>query len=177
MPFNIKVTSMTWSRTKTAVVAGAILLLIVGIAVVIVGISHRHSRPQLQWTPGDKLRYEAENGRRINNAKISVVASRQFADAHQDQWPTSFAQLNAQHPESRLTDSDWEFLSGGNRVGFTSPDRTVLFRERVSRPSPDGGFARVYAFADTSIQVLISPNDDFKAVEKQRGYLIHPASN
>lgn len=122
-------------------------------------------------------RFQADTDRVVNGAKISAVAAFHFADAHQGQWPTSFAQLNAEHTQSRLSDSDWEFVSGGNRANLTDPAQTILFREGQPRRAPDGKFVRVYAFADYSIQVLTSPRDDFALLEKQHGYLIHPATN
>ena len=152
------------------------MILAAGTTVVII-YSSRHSRLTSQWALAEKLRFEAETTRRINDAKISAVASFRFADDHQGQWPTSFAQLNAERPESRLSDSDWEFVSGGNRASFTNLAQTILFREREARRSPDGAFVKVYAFADYSIQVLTSPHDDFATLEKERGYLIQPTTN
>ena len=135
----------------------------------------------------NQRKFEAETTRLINDAKISALASFCFADDHQGHWPTSFAQLNEYHPvgtkngipalESRLLDSGWEFVSGGNRASFADLTQTILFREGQPRRSPDGTFVRIYAFTDHSIQVLTSPIDDFAFLEKQRHYLIHPTTN
>jgi hypothetical protein len=168
---------MAWTKTKTAVVAGVVLILAAGTTTVIVKHPNHHSRSQLQWTPAEKQLFEAKTTERVNQVKISVMACSRFADAHQNQWPTTFAQLNAQFPECHLSDSNWEFVSGGNRNSFTNPVQTILFREKESRQSPDDTFVKVYAFADWSVQKLISPDDDFAALEKQRGYLIQPAKN
>ena len=81
----------------------------------------------------DVLRFEAETAKRISGAKISAVTSFRFADNHQGQWPRSFAELKVEHPGSWLSDSSWEFVSGGNRASFANIGQTILFRERQSR--------------------------------------------
>lgn len=167
---------MASSKAKTGVLTATVLILALGATLVMV-YSHQHPRLTPQQMLVAKERFDADTWRLANGAKISAVASFHFADNHQGQWPTSFVQLRAEHPESRLSDSDWEFVSGGNRASFTDPAQTILFRERQPRQSPDGIFVRVYAFADDSIQVLTSEKDDFTRLEKQRGYLTHPATN
>ena len=170
---------MAWTKAKTAVVAGAVLILAAGTTTVIVKSSGHHSRVKLQWTHAEKDFFEAESSRRINNAKWATLTCFLFADSHQNQWPRNFAELKASGIGGsqflHLSDSDWEFVSGGNKNNFTNPAQAILFREKESRPSPDGKFIKVYAFADGRVQVVSSLDDDFAALEKQRGYLIQPA--
>ena len=163
---------MAWTKAKTVVVAGAVLILAAGTTTVIVKNSTHLSRVKLQRAPSEKDMFEAGTSKRINEAHISARACFRFADEHQNQWPTNFAQLNAEYPESSLSDSNWEFVSGGDRSSFTNSPETILFREKEPRRSPDGSFVKVYAFADWSVQVLSSTDDDFTALEKQRGYVI-----
>ena len=147
---------MAWTKVKTAVVAGVILILATGTTTVIVKHYEHHSRAKLQWTPIEKQKFEAETSKLVNQAKMSGLACFMFADANQNQWPKNFTQLNVQRPESHLSDSNWEFVSGGNKNSFANPSQTILFREKESRPSPDGKFLKVYALADGSVQLGVS---------------------
>ena len=54
---------------------------------------------------------------------------------------------------------------------------TMLLREKTSRQSPDGKFVKAYAFVDGHAELISSPDDDFAALEKQREFLVHPATN
>jgi hypothetical protein len=173
---------MAWTKAKTAVVTGAVLILAAGTTTVIVKSFNHHSRVKLQWTTAEKQLFEAETSRLVNDAKWATLSCFLFADSHQNQWPRNFAELrtsldNGNRAFLHLSDSNWEFVSGGNKNSFTNPAQTILFREKESRPSPDGKFIKVYAFADGSVQLLSSPDDDFAALEKQSGLLVQPAKN
>ena len=173
---------MAWTKAKTVVVAGVVLILAVGTTTVIVKTSNHHSRAKLQWTTAEKQMFEAETSRLVNDAKWTALTCFLFADAHQKQWPRNFAELrtsldNGNRAFLHLSDSNWEIVSGGNKNSFTNPAQIILFQEKESRPSPDGKFVKVYAFADGSVQLLSSPDDDFAALEKQSGLLVQPATN
>jgi RNA polymerase sigma factor (sigma-70 family) len=166
---------MAWTKVKSTVVAGVVLILAAGTTTVMVKNSNHHSRLKLQWTLAEKQMFEAETSRLINQSKISGLGCFLFADANQNQWPNNFEQLKKYG--SSLNSSNWEFVSGGNKNSFANPRQTILFREKESRPSPDGKFVKVYVFADGSVQLLSSPDDDFAALEKQSGFLVQPAKN
>jgi hypothetical protein len=166
---------MAWTKTKTAVIAGVVLILAAGTTTVIVKNSNHHPRVKLQWTTAEKQMFEAETSKRINQSKQWAIACIMFADDHQNQLPKNFEQM--QTYVRGLSSSNWEFVSGGNKNSFTNPAQTILFREKESRPSPDGKFVKIYAFADGSVQLLSSPDDDFAALEKQSGLLVQPAKN
>lgn len=156
----------------------AVLIGIVALALVIGGVLLMRQPSDLSnvSTPSQEL-FEAGTTKRVNDAKIAVIASYRFATNHNGLWPTSFAQLNGEYPKSQLADSDWEFLSGGSRSTLTDPAHTILFREKQPRRAPDGAYVRIYALADSSIQKLTSEEPDFSAVERQRGYLVRAGSN
>jgi RNA polymerase sigma factor (sigma-70 family) len=168
---------MAWTKVKTSVVAGVVLILAAGTTTVLVRNAHPHSRAKQQWTPAETQMFQAQTSKLINGSKMAGLSCFLFADDNQHQWPKSFAELKASGQKISISDSDWEFVSGGDKDSFANPDRTILFREKVSRPSPDGKFVKIYALADGSVQVLSSPDDDFAAVEKQRGYRVQPANH
>jgi hypothetical protein len=189
---------MAWTKAKTSVVAGAALILAAGTTTVIVKNSNHHSQMNLQgtpaekassqqesastinqsqWTPDKIASFQRESSNSINQVKFSALTCFLFAQNHQHRWPTNFAQIKNQPPGMLVSDSKWEFVSGGNKDKFTNPHQTILFREKESRQSPDGKFVKIYALADGSVQELISTDDDFSTLEKQNGFLVQQVKN
>jgi len=169
---------MAWTKMKTAAVTGAILILTAGTTTVIVKNYGHHSRVKLQWTPGETESFQQESVARMNQAKQWALACIMFADDHQNQLPTNFDQMKTY--VTGLSSSNWEIVSGGSLSSSTNPRRvmlTILIREKESRPSPDGGFVKAYAFIDGHAEMISSPDDDFAALEKQRGLLVLTAKN
>ena len=168
---------MAWTKAKTAVVAGIVLVLATGTTTMIVKYHHNHLQPKLEWTTTEKQRFEAETSRLVNQAKMSGLSCFMFAGDHRNQWPKNFVELKAARPECELSDADWEFMSGGNRNNLANPSQTILFREKQPRPSPDGKFLRIYTLADGSVQRVSSPVADFTAMEAKFGFVTQPAGN
>ena len=160
---------MAWTKAKTTVTAGLILILAAGTTTVVVK-NHHHAPPRSSWTAADIQRFEAETARRVNSAKLAGLACFVFAKDHRGQWPENFAQLTKEPANLRDMDSNWEFVSSGNEYHFKDPSQTVLFREKQSRPSPDGKFIKLYALADGSVQTVASPDEDFTGMEKKFGF-------
>jgi len=168
---------MAWTKVKTAVAAGAVLILAAGTTTVIVKNSSHPRRVKLEPTPSkeEAFRREAESAKRINQAKQWAMGCLLFAGDHRNELPKSFEQLTPH--VAGLSDSNWEIVSSGNLNSFADPSKTILLREKGSRQSPDGEFVKTYAFADGHVDELASPDDDFAALEKQRGFLVQPAKN
>ncbi|MGO8765878.1 MAG: hypothetical protein ACLQSR_12195 [Limisphaerales bacterium] len=163
---------MAWTKTQTAVTAGVILILAAGTTTTLVKYADHHSAIKFPSTPAEKQRFDAETSRLVNGAKIACLYCIMFADSHQNRWPKNFAELQVSHPDCHLTDSDWKFVSSGNRNDFTDPGHTILFYERTPRPSPDRDFVKIYAMADGSIQTVASPTENFAASEQKFGYFV-----
>jgi RNA polymerase sigma factor (sigma-70 family) len=166
---------MAWTKAKTAVVAGAVLILAAGTTTVIVKNSGHHSQVKLQPNPTAEESFQRESTVRINQSKQWALAFIMFANVHQNQLPKNFEQLKTYLPKGGLSDSNWEIVSGGNLNSFVNPSQTILLREKESRPSPDGKFVKIYALADGSVQLVSSPDDDFTTMEKKFGFLVQPA--
>ena len=166
---------MAWTKAKTTVVAGVVLILAAGTTTMIVKNHGHHSRVKLQWTPAEKAMFQGETSRSINESKQWALACIMFADDHRNQLPKNFEQMKTY--VRGLSSSNWEIVSGGNLNSFADTSKTILLQEKESRPSPDGKFLKVYALADGSVQLVSSPDDDFAAMEKKFGYLVQPAKN
>jgi hypothetical protein len=118
--------------------------------------------------------FQQESITRITQARQWALAFILFADTHGNQLPGNFAQLS---PAAGLPDANWEIVSGGYTTNFVHPGQTILLREREARQSPRGAFVKTYAFADGHTELIRSPDQDFAAVERQRGLLVEPARN
>ncbi|MBU6408796.1 MAG: sigma-70 family RNA polymerase sigma factor [Verrucomicrobia bacterium] len=169
---------MAWTKAKTAVVAGAAILLAAGTTTIATKQYSHHSPRKLPMTPANMAIFQRESTSLMNDAKFATLTCFLFARSHQNQLPKNFAELNASDvgknnaQYQHLSDADWEFTAGGDKDSFADPSRTIYYYEKEPRQSPDGTFARVYATVDGRVFLLTSPSEDFTAVEKQRGFLI-----
>jgi RNA polymerase sigma factor (sigma-70 family) len=171
---------IAWTKAKTAVGAAAVLILAAGTTTVIVKKSSNHSPAKLQPGTVTEESFRQESITHINQAKQWALAFFIFAGDHRDQFPNNFEQLKTYVSKDGLSDLNWEIVSGGNLNNFTNPGQTsriILLREKESRRSPDGKYVKAYAFVDGHAKLISSPDDDFAAMEKQRGFLIRPPKN
>jgi hypothetical protein len=172
---------MAWTNAKTAIVAGAVLILAAGITTVIVKNYGHHLRGKLPLTPANTASFQRESTKLANDAKWATLSCFLFADSHQNQLPKNFTELNASgvggNQFQHLSDADWQFVAGGDKDSFTNPDTTIYFLEKEPRQSPDGKFVKVYATVNGRVFLITSPDKDFTAIEKQRGFLVQPAKN
>jgi hypothetical protein len=166
---------MAWTKAKAAVVAGVAVILATGTTTVMVRHLEHSSRARLDPTPANEGAFQRESMQRLNQGKQWGLAFRLFAGDHGGQLPTSIAQLKSYAPG--VSDLNWEIVSGGNLDSIGDPGKTILMRNKKSRQSPAGRFYQEYVFADGSVQHDSRPDDDFAALEKERGYLVHPAKN
>jgi len=169
---------MAWTKAKTAVVAAAVLILAAGTTTVLVKNSGHHAPVKSPPDPAAEESFQRESDLRFSQCKQWALACILSATDHANQLPKSFEQLKTY--ARGLSDSNWEIVSGGNMNSFVNPSqtsRTVLLREKKSRQSPDGQFVKVYAFADGHAELISFPDDDFAALERQRGFLVQPSKN
>ncbi|HEX3889567.1 MAG TPA: sigma-70 family RNA polymerase sigma factor [Verrucomicrobiae bacterium] len=104
---------MAWTKMKTALVTGVVVLLAAGTTTVIVKNHGHHSRAKLQWTPAEKAMFQGETSRLINQSKQWALAFIMFSDDHQNKLPNNFEQLKVQgFVKSDFSDSNWEIVSG-----------------------------------------------------------------
>jgi hypothetical protein len=120
-------------------------------------------------TPANEALFQQESMERMNQAKQWALAFIMFAADHGKQLPKSLAQAKSYVPG--LSESNWEIVSAGDFSRFAKPAQTILLREKESSQSPDGPFFKAYAFMDGHAELVSSPDDDFAALEKRRGFL------
>ena len=116
-----------------------------------------------------------ESTNHLNLAKQWGMICRIFAQEHNNRLPDNMDQLKSY--ASGLPDTDWELVSGGSLDRIRNRGATIMLREKEPRQGPDGTFVKAYTFADGRARLETSPDKDFTALERQRGFLVHPAGN
>jgi len=160
---------MAWTKMKTAIVTGVVVLLAAGTTTVTVKEIHAHHPPMTPET------FQKESAARLYQSKSWALAFIMYAQRHQNQLPTDFKEVNNASGAKNLAASDWEIVSSGTWTSFTNFPNTILLREKKPRQSPDGNYFRAYAFADGHAQIVKSPTEDFDSVEKDHGFVIEKA--
>ena len=169
---------MAWTKAKTALVTGVVLILAAGTTTVIVKHTGQSSPKKLPPNPAVTAEsFKQESFVRLGQSRQWALAFIMYADKHQNQLPQNFEQLKTYNPKLNLSESNWEVVSGGNWKNISNGSLTILLREKEARQSPDGTFVKAYAFADGHSQLVNSPDADFTAMEKKRGFLVQPAKN
>jgi hypothetical protein len=153
---------MASRKVKALVVAGVVLILAAASMKVI-----------------EEMPFQQESARRLDQSRKWALAFILFATAHGDQLPNDLAQAKTFVSKfgipGPLLESNWEIVSGGNLNQAGHAAQTILLREKEPRQSPDGRFVKAYAFADGHAELISSPENDFAALEKQRGLLVQSA--
>ena len=154
------------------------MILAAGITTVVVKNSADRSLVKLPPDPAAEESFRLESAEHLSQSKQWALAFIMFAEDHGNQLPNDFAQLKKYVQD--LSDSNWEIVSGGNMNRFVNPSetsRTILLREKKARPSPAGPFVKIYAFVDGHAEMISSPDKDFAALEKERGFVARPAKD
>jgi RNA polymerase sigma factor (sigma-70 family) len=105
----------------------------------------------------------------INAAKEIGVAFRIYANDNNDQFPTNFTQIHNElagqtsFPGEIPLDT-FEMVNLGKASG--QYPKAAEARERTPRPSPLGGWERVYLRCDGSVDMAYSPDGNFDAWEQ-----------
>jgi len=139
-------------------------------------VANALSQPQPIRDPAEEeaLEQEKQTGlARLNFAKQAMLAL--VLSAHDnDGWiPESLAEvensLTTDDTPARIQSADWELLYSGRLADIENHARTVIIRERQSRPRAIGeGFTRAYGFADGHSEIVSRPDGDFTAWEAER---------
>jgi RNA polymerase sigma factor (sigma-70 family) len=105
----------------------------------------------------------------VNAAKMIATAFRIYEYDNNNQFPTNFAQIhnelgNTTNFDGNIALDSFEMVNVG-KASSTYP-QAVSARERTPRPSPLGGWERVYLMADGSTKVANSLDGNFAAWEQ-----------
>jgi RNA polymerase sigma factor (sigma-70 family) len=168
---------MAWTKIKTVVVVGAVLILAAGATTTVVKHYGHHTPRKLPLTPANVASFERESTKLVNGAKMATLSCFMFAGDHTNRFPANFEQLNASKYHTRLSDADWVFVASGDKDSFANPDSTIYFLEKEPRQSPDGTFVKVYATVNGRVFLVTSPGEDFTVAEKERGFLVQRTKN
>ncbi len=117
---------------------------------------------------------DTKNGK-INDARALMAALRRYTDANQGLFPLNLNQVDpylakASGSDSPLTGTnDFEVAFHGSQNDLTNiPPLTVaLIRERQPWQTPDGKWARTYAFDDDIALIVGESDDNFQSWDAQ----------
>jgi hypothetical protein len=155
---------MKWSKNKTTTVAGVVLILAVGIQMA--------TERMVLDVP-----FRQESITRADQAKRLALACHLFADANGNRLPKDIGEVGLFVANDGFSVSNWELVTSGDLSSFVDPGRTILLREKEALKSGRGEFIKMYAFVDGHVDRLFSPDNNFSAVEKKRGFLAQAAGN
>jgi RNA polymerase sigma factor (sigma-70 family) len=128
-----------------------------------------------------QLQQRAEAGRKtplqVNEEKIAkiyagkdwLLAFKEYAMEHQDQFPTNFEQAaDLMRPESKGPSNQFEIVYQGSSV-LTNASEVVVLKEKEPWQDSDGKWFKIYGMVDGSVQTVTTPSrryDSFEAYEK-----------
>ena len=115
---------------------------------------------------------------KMGYAKNWVLALYLLAKDNQGQFPTSLDQAAARLPEQArdetlLATNQFDMVYQGSLTGLTNPGSTIVLRENQAQPGPNGGWNRIYGFADGHAEVHHSEDGNFQPWEAQ--HMITPS--
>jgi RNA polymerase sigma factor (sigma-70 family) len=117
------------------------------------------------------VKYFAHRDAVVNALKIIGTAFRIYANDNNGLYPTNFAECanelgNVTNFSGGLSLDSFGFeLVNAGKVNESYP-QAIAAREQVPRPSPLGGWDRVYLYGDGSVQQASSPDGNFDAWEQ-----------
>jgi hypothetical protein len=119
-----------------------------------------------QISPADQFRLNQFHT--TDDLKQLGLAMRIYAVDNNDQYATNFYQIKDEFgDETKLTNfmNKYEFVNAG-LVSESMPDN-ILFREQTPHQNPNGGWERIYCFADGRVLTQYSDDGNFADYEKQ----------
>lgn len=133
---------MAWSKAKTAIVAGVVVLLAAGTTTIVL----KHPQMRLGDFAPAKVSFMAH----MKSMQTTVIpAFIQYAKEHNDDIPKSMADLQPYLPTNTvgMDDDHWEILATGKLTPQLNQKNVILFKQKTV---PDGQFGnlRIIAYTD-----------------------------
>jgi len=150
---------MAWTKAKTAVVAGVVVLLAVGTTTTLI-IKHQHqseSLPSQALPPAqigtrlgdfapDKVAFMTQ----MKSMQMTIIpAFIQYAKEHNDDIPNTMADLQPYLPTNTvgMDDDHWEILATGKLTPQLKQKNVILFQQK-SVPAGQFGNLKIIAYTD-----------------------------
>ena len=149
---------MAWTKAKTAIVAGAVVLFAAGTTIVI-----RH-RTQLNGHTTQNAQAESTDAgktiaiSKMNEAKQLAIGMLAYAHDHQNQFPTSFDQIMPYLKDAanlQSSSENFEIVFKGTFTDIANPNTTVIIQEKQPWHTPANTRARAYGFADGHSEIRV----------------------
>jgi hypothetical protein len=112
----------------------------------------------------------------LNSVLIQIAKTKgefPFSIEQAAQWAesTRFAQyfrlMMTNPPAETIGLGTFEILPRTQSIKFSAETPALYLRERISRPQPDGGFKRGYAYSDRSTVEIALPDGNYEPWESE----------
>ncbi len=177
---------MAWTKAKTALVTGTVVLLAVGTTSIFVTHELKVKRQEKQL--------EEISATKKYDAGVWASGMELYARQHHGQYPASLDQLDYSTnlspgsvfvpgpnrsvivfkmgdgrtlPYAVTGTNDFEIVLSDAHSRVINPGSTIVLRERQTWRTPEGRWARTYAFADGHREVHVQSDQDFDPWEKR----------
>jgi RNA polymerase sigma factor (sigma-70 family) len=151
---------MAWTKMKTAITAGVVVLLATGTTTTLVIAGHQHQNqptrsPLIKGTnPGDFAPDKVSFMTKMGSVKMTVIpALMQYAKEHDDNIPASMADLQPYLPPDTngINYDNWEILATGKFTPQLEQHNTVLLRQK-SVPAGQYLNMRIVGYTDGHLE-------------------------
>jgi RNA polymerase sigma factor (sigma-70 family) len=125
---------------------------------------------QKDVTPDVQDQFKQAAVAKMTYSKDWAVACLEYAQAHQNTFPTNLDQVTPFLPDeakgqTNLTPDELEITYQGLTTAITNFGDSIILREKEPMQKPDGGWLRVYVFGDGHSQLRLAADGDFSSYE------------
>jgi RNA polymerase sigma factor (sigma-70 family) len=106
---------------------------------------------------------------RMSDARQGIIAMMMFAEDNGKQYPANLdgAARYAKEGFMNQVGSNFDFVNPGSVTNIAQPPTTILLKEKEPWQGPDGGWRKIYGFADGHVEVHAEPNGNFDQYERE----------
>jgi RNA polymerase sigma factor (sigma-70 family) len=110
--------------------------------------------------------------RKLNDAKLGMLAFIMFADENQRACPTSFAQVvDYLGTNADLVGTNFDIAYQGSMSDIANPSGTIVLKEKRPWLATSGEWMKTYGFADGHSEIHTEPDGNFENYEKDHSAL------
>jgi RNA polymerase sigma factor (sigma-70 family) len=115
---------------------------------------------------------QQEKMARLTHGRNWMLSFIMFANDNKGQFPTNFQQAMSyvaieNASEMAATTNQFEIMYKGSINKITNPSETIVVREQQGWQAPDGGWFKMYAFADGHSELHKAIDGNFDAYERE----------
>ena len=153
---------MAWTKAKTAVATVAGILLVAGTITITIKETQDHRTYPTSQQPTQLAMAKMHDAQ---NLAICLII---YAEHNHGHCPTNLEQIDAytnRYPIGAI--GGFQVVYQGSLDGITKPADTIIVQESQPWQTPNGKWAKAYAFADGHAEIQVRANGEFRTFEKR----------